>query len=138
MQTIGWIQIKKTSNGSWVDIPTPAKDGVTIEYQTIVDDGRDATGTIISSPVGQDKVKLSIKWPDNLTQSEVQKVLSLFDRERGGKFKVYVRFYDPRVGSKITRYMYVGDRSLKPYQIPSITNGAPSMWQELSVNLIEC
>lgn len=132
--TSGHIQVKKTSNGVWVDLPVPKKDGVTYEIQTVVDDARDASGTFIGSTVGQDKIKLNISYPP-LDDDELRKILSVFDRERGGKFRVYVRFYDPRVGARTTRYMYVGDRSFDPWKIDG--NGKPVKWMNCKCNLIE-
>lgn len=133
----GYIKIKKTPDGVWYDLPDPAEDGVTYEIQTIVDDARNAQGTFIGSPIGQDKIKLNVSYPP-LTDEQLNDILSIFDRENGGSYKVYVNFYDPRVRQRVTRYMYVGDRSFQPVMVKEPTYGEPTYWTNVQCNLIEC
>lgn len=132
----GLIRIKKTANGQWIDLPVPKYGGIKYEIQTNVDEARDATGTFAGSTIGQDKIKLNIEYPP-LDDDEARSVLSIFDRERGGVFKVYVNFYDPRIGGRTTRYMYVGNRSLEPWKAPVSAGGKPEKWLNLVCNLIE-
>lgn len=132
----GLIRVKKTANGSWVDLPVPKYGGLKIEIQTNVNEARDATATFNGETIGQDKIKLNIDYPP-LDDDEARKVLSFFDRERGGVFKCYVNFYDPRIGGRTTRYMYVGNRSLEPWKCPVANNGKPEKWLNLQCNLIE-
>lgn len=134
--TTGYLRIKRTLEDNWVELPVPAEGGVKCEIQTTVDDARDASGSLVGSPVGQDKFKVNVKYPP-LDDNELRSVLSLFDREHGGQFKVYVEFYDPRVGVKIVRKMYVGDRSFEPWIVDSALSGRPRKWINCQCNLIE-
>jgi len=133
----GYVKIKININDPWVNLPLPAYDGVTMEIQTTVDDARNASNTMIGNPVGSDKIKLNISYPP-LTDDELHSILRVFDREQGGSFFVYVNFYDPRTMQRVTRYMYVGDRSFDPWIVPSIEVGAPKRWINVQCNLIEC
>jgi hypothetical protein len=133
----GYIKIKKTLNGSWITLPTPKEDGVTYEIQTIVDDARNSAGNVIGNPVGTDKIKLNIEYPP-LSDDELHQVMSIFDRDQNGSFFVYVNFYDPRIQQRVTRYMYVGDRSFQPWIIDNPQLGTPRKWINCQCNLIEC
>lgn len=135
--TTGYVRVKKTLTSAWIELPVPAEGGVTYEIQTIIDDARNSSGTLVGSPVGQDKIKLNIEYPP-LDDAELQKILSVFDRERGGVYKCYVEFYDPRARSRVVRYMYVGDRSFDPWIVPSTKVGQPKKWINCQCNLIEC
>lgn len=133
----GYIRIKTTPNRAWVNLPVPKEGGVSYEIQTIVDDARNSASIMMGNPVGLDKIKLNIAYPP-LTDAELNSILKLFDREQSGQFKVYVNFYDPRVMQRVTRYMYVGDRSFDPWIVPSPSQGAPRRWVNCNCNLIEC
>lgn len=133
----GYIRIKTSPTGEWVDLPVPSEDGVTYEIQTTVDDARNSLGNLVGEPVGMDKIKLNIKYPP-LTDEELHSILSIFDRETGGSFKVYVNYYDPRIMRRTTRRMYVGDRSFDPWIVPEPTIGKPRRWINCQCNLIEC
>lgn len=134
--TTGYIRIKASKTATWKELPVPAEGGVTMEIQTIVDDARNATGNFIGTPVGQDKVKLNIKYPP-LDDAELQSVLAPFDRERGGTYKVFVEYYDPRTRTRMVRQMYVGDRSFDPWIVESARVGRPKKWINCQCNLIE-
>lgn len=133
----GYIKIKTSAGGAWVNLPVPAEGGVSYEIQTTVDAARNANNTMIGNPVGSDKIKLNVKYPP-LTDSELHDILSVFDREQGGSFFVYVNFYDPRLQSRRTAYMYVGDRSFDPWIVDSPNAGVPRKWVNCTCNLIEC
>lgn len=133
----GLIKIKKNISDAWINLPVPAEDGVTYEIQTTVDDARNANNTMIGNPVGTDKIKLNVKYPP-LTDGELNSIIRVFDREQGGSFFVYVNYYDPRIMSRRTSYMYVGDRSFEPWIVPSVNAGVPKRWVNCQCNLIEC
>lgn len=134
---IGYVRVKKSKNGAWISLPVPAEGGVSYEIQTIVDDARNSLGTLVGEPVGMDKIKLNITYPP-LTNEELNVILKVFDREQGGSFTVYVEFYDPRVMKRVTRKMYVGDRSFDPWIVPNVKLGVPNRWINCQCNLIEC
>lgn len=131
----GFIQVANSVNGPWTSIPVPAKDGCALEISTIVDSARNAVGSMIGNTVGDDKVKLTLNYPP-LPDADFRNLLVLFDREHGGAFKKYVKFWDPRVGTQVIRLMYVGDRSGKPYFGDS-TSGKPEYWTNVKANLVE-
>lgn len=133
----GLIKVKINSGDTWTDLPVPAEGGLSYEIQTTVDDARNANNTMIGNPVGLDKIKLNIKYPP-LTDSELHSIMSVFDREQGGSFFVYVNYYDPRIMRRRTSYMYVGDRSFEPWIVPSVNAGVPKRWVNCQCNLIEC
>lgn len=132
----GTIRVRKPNSSTWVDLPVPYHDGLSYEIETLVEDARDATGTFTGATVGYDKIKLNITYPP-LDDDECRKVMSFFDRERGGVFKFYCNFYDPRVGARVTRFMYVGNRSFKPWIIEETTVGRPKKWIDVQANFIE-
>jgi hypothetical protein len=133
----GLFKVKRTQADAWHNLPVPAEGGVSYEIQTTVDNARNANNTMIGNPVGTDKLKINIKYPP-LTDSELNSIMSLFDREQGGSFFVYVNYYDPRIQSRRTSYMYVGDRSFEPWIVPSVNTGVPKRWVNCQCNLIEC
>lgn len=133
----GIIKIKKTADGPWLDLPSPAENGLKYEIQTTVDGARNSANVMIGNPIGQDKIKLNITYPP-LTDSELNDILSIFDREQGGQYKVFVNYYDPRVRYRVTRYMYVGDRSFEPWIVKNPQIGEPRLWVNVQCNLIEC
>lgn len=134
---LGYIKIKTSLDGAWRSLPDPAQDGVTYEIQTTVSEARNSLGTFVGSPVGQDKIKLNITYPP-LTDAQLNSLLSLFDRENGGSYQVFVNYYDPRVRQRVTRLMYVGDRSFDPIMVGDPNSGEPTYWTNVTCNLIEC
>lgn len=138
-----YIQISLTRTGTngnytynWQNIPLPKMTSGNIEVVTNVDGGRNAAGTFIGQTVGADKIKLNLSFPP-LTDAEFHALLSLFDRAQGGKFTFWVKFYDPRVQSKVIKKMYVGDRSGEPFRVGNVGTGVPSHWLNVQANLIE-
>lgn len=132
----GLIRFRATTTSPWIDLPVPKYGGLTIEIQTNVDEARDATGSFTGTTIGQDKIKLNISYPP-LSSEEAASVLSLFDRERGGVFKFYVNYFDPRTNNRQTRYFYVGNRSLEPFKCPVANGGKPEKYLNMQCNFIE-
>lgn len=131
--TKGWIKV--LVNGTWRDLPIPAKEGAKYEVQTFVDAARDATGTMIGNEVGLDKIGLTLKYPP-LTDEEFADLLSVFDKDRSGAFKCHVSYYDPRQRRRLTKYMYVGNRSGEPCMVDPAT-GVPKLWRNVQCDLVE-
>lgn len=134
MQT-DYIQISK-DNSTWYNIPVPKRGSGSVEIVTMVDAARNASGEMIGQPVGSDKIKLNLDFPP-LPDAEFYGLLKLFDRSQGGKFVVWVKFYDPRVRRKVVKRMYVGDRKGTPLFVGDTSTGRPQYWTDVTVNLIE-
>ena len=77
---MAWIE---TAGGIALPPPELGSCGVTIS--TMVDGARNGNGDFIGQVVGDDKLKIEVSF-GMLTPSEMQTLLSLFDRKRGGKF----------------------------------------------------
>lgn len=137
-----YIQISLTRSGSagsytynWQDVPLPKLTSGNLEFVTTVDGSRNAAGNFIGQVVGNDKVKLNLSYPP-LTDAEFHTLLGFFHRPTGGKFVVWVKFYDPRVQAKVIKQMYVGDRSGEPFRVTAST-GVPTHWVNVQANLVE-
>ena len=130
----GYIQVSSTGSGGWVELPTPKRGSGTIEIQTVVDGGRNANGDMIGQAVGQDKIKLNYSVAV-LTDEQLRALFGIFDREEGGSYMVYARYWDPRKGRRVVRQFYVGDRKATPEFVAS--NGKPAFWRDVECNLIE-
>lgn len=138
-----YVQISLTRTGTlgsytynWQNTPTPKMDSGGIEIATNVDGGRNAAGNFIGQTVGADKIKLNLEYPP-LTDDEFNTLLTFFDRSQGGKFVVWVKFYDPRTQNKVIKEMYVGDRAGNPFRIGDTSSGVPTHWLNVKANLIE-
>ena len=97
---------------------------------TMVSDGRNAMATFIGQKIGRDQAKVEYVAPF-LTASEWGEILRIFDRE----FVNDVTFFDMVSGARITRKMYVNDRTATPYAIDD--NGNVTVWKDCSLNLID-
>lgn len=128
-----YIRVSKDKR-SWYSLPTPKKGSGKFEVNTIVNGGRNVHGDFIGEVVGHDKCKLSLQWAA-LTDEEWRSVLRLFDRDTGGSYINYVEAYDPRLGQRVVRTMYAGDRKSDPYEVDD--NGKPMIWINCQCNLIE-
>lgn len=129
----GWIKV--LVGGVWRDLPVPAKEGAKYEVQTFVDAARDATGTMIGNEVGLDKIGITLEYPP-MTDDEFAELLQVFDKDRGGQFKAYVNYYEPRQRRRVTKYMYVGNRSGEPRMVDPET-GIPRLWANVKCDLVE-
>ncbi len=127
---MAWIE---TAGGIALPPPELGSCGVTIS--TMVDGARNGNGDFIGQVVGDDKLKIEVSF-GMLTPSEMQTLLSLFDRKRGGKFINTFRVFDPRVNDFVYMDMYVGDRSGTPYLVNPQTM-RPSFWRDVKANLIQ-
>ena len=135
---LSWFQISLVGpDGPWVDMPARAYGSGTFEVQTIVDSGRSADGFLIGSIIGEDKCKINCEYPP-LTTELAHLVFSTFHRPTGGKFIVWVKFFDPRVNGVVVKRMYVGNRKGNPVQWgPNINPSPQAKWLGVEANLIE-
>ena len=104
---MAWIE---TAGGIALPPPELGSCGVTIS--TMVDGARNGNGDFIGQVVGDDKLKIEVSF-GMLTPSEMQTLLSLFDRKRGGKFINTFRVFDPRVNDFVYMDMW-GTGAVRP------------------------
>lgn len=127
---------------AWIDtaagvpLPAPEMGSGKVSFSTLVDGGRNAAGDFIGSVIGNDKMTIECKF-GHLSPEEFQNLLTIFDRSQGGKFVNEFIVYDPRVGTRVRKKMYVGDRSGTPYAVNPLTM-TPGYWKDITIKLIEC
>ena len=97
---------------------------------TVVNDARNALGVFIGQKIGRDQSKIEYVAPV-LTADEWSEILQLFETS----FINNVTFFDMVTNQKITRKMYVNDRTATPLAIDD--NGNVLVWKDCSLNLID-
>lgn len=127
---MAWIE---TDGG--IALPSPALDSGKITISTLVDGGRNQNGNFIGQVIGNDKLKVEMKF-NVLSPTEMKNLLAIFDRSQGGSFVNRFRVFDPRINGFTYLTMYVGDRSGVPYKVNPQTM-TPSFWRDVSANLIQ-
>ena len=127
---MAWIE---TDGG--VTIPAPDIGSGKISISTLVDGGRNQNGNFIGQPIGNDKLKVEMKFT-MLSSEEMKNFLRIFDRSQGGSFVNRFRVFDPRIINYTYLTMYVGDRSGIPYMVNPQTL-RPSFWKDVTANLIQ-
>ena len=111
------------------DLP-PCKRGVSIKVVTLVDQARDANGTVVGQKIGRDQYKIDgLEW-SYLTAAQWEGILNAMRN-----FFFNVTFNDPVNGSKRTVKMYCGDRDGKPYWVDRYGN--VTQYTNCKVNLID-
>ena len=111
------------------DLP-PCKRGVSIEVVTLVDQARDANGTVVGQKIGRDQYKIDgLEW-SYLTAAQWEGILYAMRN-----FFFNVTFNDPVSGSKRTVKMYCGNRTGKPYWVDRYGN--VTHYTNCKVNLID-
>lgn len=128
---MAWVE---TAGG--IVLPTPAFDSGKVTITTVVDGGRNMNNVFVGSVVGDDKLKIEMKFPA-LKPEEMANLLKIFDRKQGGHFVNRFRVFDPRVNDYVYMDMYVGDRSGTPFKVDPKTV-RPEYWLNVTANLIEC
>lgn len=118
-----------------IALPSPEIGSGKVTISTMVDGARNTNGDFIGSVVGEDKLKIDCQFP-LLTSGEMQRLLGIFDRRRGGMFVNTFRVFDPRVNDFVFMEMYVGDRSGTPYLVSAET-WRPEFWKDVQANLIQ-
>ena len=127
---LAWIE---TDGG--IALPAPALNSGKVSISTLVDGGRNQNGNFIGQVIGNDKLKIEMKFPV-LYPQEMMNFLKLFDRSQGGSFVNRFRVFDPRINGYTYLTMYVGDRSGTPYMVNPQTL-RPSFWKDVTANLIQ-
>lgn len=108
----------------------PPKRGVGVIVTTLVDAGRDASGTVVGQKIGRDQYKIDgLEWPW-LTAQQWQNILTWMK-----DFYFPVTFTDPVTNTLKTITMYCGDRRGDPYWVDS--NGKPTHYKDCKVNLVD-
>lgn len=113
-----------------LQLPIPSAGSFRATVTTAVDGARNANGVFIGQKVGRDQSKIEFKAPF-LTAEEWSDILSVFDNN----FVNGVTYFDMQKGSKITRQMYVGDRTADAYAIDD--DGNVTIWKDCAFNLID-
>jgi transglutaminase-like putative cysteine protease len=111
-------------------MPLPSASSMKQTTITVVDSARNANAVVIGQKIGRDQSKLEFTAPF-LTAEEWSNILSIFD----DSFVNSVTYFDQQKGVKITREMYVNDRTAEPFAIDE--NGRVTVWKNCSFNLID-
>ena len=115
-------------------LPPISTGGGASEIATAVTGGRNTSNVFIGQPVGDDKIRFNPKW-NVLTGEEMTYLLSLFDKDRKGKFIQDFRVFDPRANDFVVMTLYVGNRKQEIYHTDE--NGIPTRYVNVSFPLIE-
>ena len=70
-----------------------------------------------------------------VTETQLARLLAVFDRSQGGQFVNRFRVYDPRRQDFVWMDMYVGDRTGRPLRVGA--NFVPLAWADVKANLIQ-
>ena len=97
---------------------------------TLVNDSRNALGVFIGQKIGRDQSKVEYVAPV-LTADEWSEILQLFETS----FVNNVTYFDMVSNQKITRKMYVNDRTATPLAIDD--DGNVIVWKDCTLNLID-
>lgn len=136
--SLDWLQLSLVgADGPWINFPARAYGSGTFEVETLVDAGRSADGYFIGSVIGDDKSKINCAYPP-LSNELAHLVFSTFHRPTGGKFIVWVKFYDIRVNAVVVKRMYVGNRKGQPIKWgPNVMPSNKALWLGVEANLVE-
>ena len=113
-----------------VNFPYPAYESGLQTQTTMVNGGRNAKGVFIGQRVGRDQSKVELVWP-TMSAAQWSALLQLFKTS----FVNSVTYFDAVEGKKITRRMYVNDRTQTPFVVDD--DGNVTMWRDCRLNLID-
>lgn len=111
-------------------LPWPDYSSGLQTISTLVDGGRNGEGVFIGQRVGRDQSKVELGW-SCLDADTWAAVLRKFDTQ----FDNEVEYFDAVTAKKITRRMYVSDRSQRPLRVDG--TGNVLTWTECKLNLID-
>lgn len=97
---------------------------------TMVSDARNAQGVFIGQKIGRDQSKVEYV-ASVLTAKEWSEILMIFERS----FVNNVTYFDMVTGRKVTRKMYVSDRTASPLSVDE--EGNVTTWKDCALNLID-
>ena len=127
------MSIKSLITVDGIALPMPSTYSAGIF--TIVDSARNTQGEMVGSVVRDNVAKIDVTWRE-LTIKEWANILQLFERDTGGQFVNFVKFFDPARGKYFTREMYVGDRKADGWRVDPKTGNIVA-WRDCTLNLIE-
>ena len=113
-----------------VQLPPLSIDSGKSTISTNVNAGRNTNAVVVGQKIGRDQSKLECNW-SYLPANEWKRILDIFERS----FFNQVRYYDMQKGTFITRTMYVGDRSARPFKLNGLKE--PTGYLECQLNLID-
>lgn len=129
MATVNTQLIVTKADNSTVTLPYPQEYTPSIQDVDASTTGRNAAGTMIRDRVAV-KRKFSCKWAA-LSQADLKKILDACE-----EVSFRLTAVDPKSGTIVTYWVYVGDRTMPVYWYPS-TNDTSWMYSSLSMNFIE-
>lgn len=118
-----------TIAGKW--FPWPRWGSGLQTQTTLVSEGRNAEGVIISQRVGRDQSKIELEWAV-MDAKKWAELLQIFEDQ----FINSVSYYDMAKGKIITRNMYVSDRTASPLKVDPAT-GAWLEVKDCKLNLVD-
>lgn len=113
-----------------VNFPWPAYASGLQTQTTSVSGGRNAKGVFIGQRVGRDEAQVELFWPV-MPAAQWSALLQLFKTS----YVNDVTYFDAAEGQKVTRKMYVSDRSQAPHEVDS--DGNVTVWRDCKLNLID-
>lgn len=116
------------------DFPMHKVDGGKQTTTTTVDSGRNTKNEVIGRKISRDSSKLELEWAV-LSATEWQNMLNVLNTST---IEHTVEYYDQMVG-RVTRKMYVGDRTATPASIGPHTDGSMRVlvWKDAKINFID-
>ena len=117
-------------NGQWLPLPT-TKPGSGLITTTAVSDGRNNAAQFIGRQIGRTQSKINNLVFPALYAHEWATILQVFKDQ----IERPVRYFDQEAGAKITRQMYVNDRTAEIYSYRE--NGDVEIFVNCSLNLID-
>lgn len=97
---------------------------------TLVDGGRNGDGVFVGQRIGRDQSKVELQW-SCLDAAAWSAVLQKFKAQ----FNNDVEYFDAVSAQKITRRMYVSDRSQRPLKVDA--QGNVLVWTDCKLSLVD-
>ena len=113
-----------------VKLPPLSVDSGKMTIATNVNSGRNSNAVVVGQKIGRDQSKIECNW-SYLSQRQWKEILDIFERS----FFNNVTYFDMQKGEFITRKMYVGDRSARPFKLNA--SKEPTAFLECQLNLID-
>lgn len=111
-------------------LPTPAR-GVKETWTQMVNSGRNANAQVVAQKVGRRQLKFDGVVFPHLTASQWAEVLSMIE-----EFEGTLTYWDSRANAMVTKKVYWGDASAKPWKIDPNT-GRVLEYVECTCNIID-
>lgn len=111
-------------------LPWPDYSSGLQTISTLVDGGRNGDGVFVGQRIGRDQSKVELQW-SCLDAATWAAVLQKFEVQ----FDNNVEYFDAVTAQKITRRMYVSDRSQRPLRVDA--QGNVLVWTDCKLNLVD-